>query len=85
MNKSTEDMIEQCYINGGKFFVAEVNQKIIGISIRSPYGKNVMSEAFAQSVFQSKCCFKDVMTGWWDLMGKYEGTPQPGKIFKNCR
>ena len=80
LNKSTEDMIEQCRKNQGMFFVAESQQNIIGFSMGSPYGKKGMSDEFVQNVFQSQCSFKEVMKGWWDLMGKYEGTP-PGKIF----
>ncbi len=76
----TIDSIEQIHKHQGMFFVAEDNQKIIGISIGCPYGKSALSEQFIQNVFKSECCFKEVMAGWWNLMAKYEGTP-PGEIY----
>ncbi len=80
LNKYTVDTIEQCQKNDGMFFVAEANEKIVGLSIGYPYERKGLSDDYINSVFQSQCCFKDVMKSWWDLMGKYEGTP-PGKIF----
>lgn len=80
LDKSTQDVIHQCEKNKGKFFIAEEGNKIVGISLGAPYGPSGLSEAFIKSVFESNCCFKDVMNGWWGLMGKYEGTP-PGKIY----
>jgi len=76
----TSDSMAQVNRHGGAYFVAEADDKIVGISIGCPYGKSVLSDAFIQMVFQSDCCFKEVMAGWWSLMEKYEGTP-PGKVY----
>lgn len=80
LNMSTRDTIEQIHHHDGLFFVAEDDGKVVGISIGRPYGQSALSKAFMESVYKSECCFKDVMTGWWNLMAKYQGNP-PGKIF----
>ncbi len=80
LNAYTPDTMTQVQQHGGMYFVAESYSKIVGISIGRPYGKSALSDKFIQNVFDSKCCFKEVMKGWWDLMEKYQGKP-PGKIY----
>lgn len=80
LQESTADMIDQIHKHKGLFFVAEMDNKIVAISLGYPYGKRGLSEEFMQTVFKSRCHFKDVMGGWWNLMEKYAGTP-PGKVF----
>ncbi|MCE5318480.1 MAG: alpha/beta hydrolase [Parachlamydia sp.] len=80
LNASTQDSMEQIHRHEGLFFAAEADGKVVGISIGCPYGKSALSHSYVESVYKSDCCFKEVMSGWWNLMAKYAGTP-PGKIF----
>lgn len=76
----TSDSMKKIDKNRGMFFVAEIGQQIVGISVGCDYGKDVLSEQFIERVSRSESRFKDTMAGWWDLMEKYKGTP-PGRIY----